>query len=147
MRLARQGIAYQLAENAFVDIADFPRAQALADQIRVEKLHRRLDRLARRFCPVLRHFPSGSHWSIHQAENATDIVFKHQSDLKPLYEALVRTASMRSRLRMSPPSSVAPFDPTPRTRSVTISRPVSKALASATRWAPRQSRRTTSSVS
>jgi hypothetical protein len=92
VKLAREGIAYQLVDNAFIDIADFPRAQALADQIQVEKLHRRLDRLARRFCPVLRHFPSGVHWSIHQAENATDIVFKRQDDLKPLYEALVRTA-------------------------------------------------------
>jgi hypothetical protein len=92
VKLARQGIAYQLVDNAFVDIADFPRAQALADQIRVEKIHRRLDRLARRFCPLPRHFPSGYHWSIHQAENATDIVFKRQSDLKLLYEALVRTA-------------------------------------------------------
>jgi hypothetical protein len=92
VKLARQGIAYQLVDNAFIDIADFPRAQVLADQIRVEKLHRRLHRLARRFCPVLRHFPSGVHWSIHQAENATDIVFKHPDDLKPLYEALVRTA-------------------------------------------------------
>jgi hypothetical protein len=88
----REGIAYQLVDNAFIGIADFPRAQVLADQIRVEKLHRRLDRVARRFCPVLRHFPSGVRWSIHQAENATDIVFKRQDDLKPLYEALVRTA-------------------------------------------------------
>lgn len=92
VKLARQGIAYQLVDNAFVSIADFPRAQALADQIRVEKIHRRLDRPARRFCPLPRHFPSGYHWSIHQAENATDIVFKRQSDLKLLYEALVRTA-------------------------------------------------------
>ena len=27
VKLARQGIAYQLVDNAFIDIADFPRAQ------------------------------------------------------------------------------------------------------------------------
>jgi hypothetical protein len=38
VKLVRRGIAYQLVGNAFIDIADIPRAQALADQIRVEKL-------------------------------------------------------------------------------------------------------------
>ena len=42
VKLARAGIAYQLVDNAFIDIADFPRAQVLAEQIRVEKLHHRL---------------------------------------------------------------------------------------------------------
>lgn len=45
-KLTKAGIAYTLLDNAFVDIADFPRAQALADAWNIPWLHRRLDRLA-----------------------------------------------------------------------------------------------------
>ena len=37
-------------------------------------------------------YPEPYHWSIMQAEYATDIVFKQQKDLARLYETLVRTA-------------------------------------------------------
>jgi hypothetical protein len=55
-------------------------------------LHRVLNRVARTYCPVLRHFRTGYHRSLMQVEYATDIVFKSQADLGPLYEVLVRTA-------------------------------------------------------
>lgn len=90
--MTKKGIEYELLDNVFVQIGDFAKAQGLVDQIRVEKLHGRLDRLARRFCPILRHFPSDYHWSLMQVEYALDIVFDRQSDLAPLYDALVRTA-------------------------------------------------------
>jgi len=91
-KLQRAGIAYTLIDNAFVEIADFPRAQALADALDVHWLHRRLDRLAATYCPVVRQFRSGYHWSLMQVEYATDVVFRHQADFQPLYEALTRTA-------------------------------------------------------
>jgi hypothetical protein len=51
-----------------------------------------LDQLAREFCPVIEHFATDYHWSLMQAEYATDIVFHRQSDLAPIYETLIRTA-------------------------------------------------------
>jgi hypothetical protein len=91
-QLKRQGITYTLLDNAFVEIGDFAQAQRWADAFSVKELHTRLDRYARLYCPVLRHFPSGCHWSVMQAEYATDIVFKRQTDLQPLYEELARVA-------------------------------------------------------
>ena len=91
-RLQDAGIGCQLAENAFLAIDDFEQAQALARDFDVRVLHRRLDEWAGRFCPAVRHFPSGHHWSIMQAEYATDILFHRQDRFQPLYDAMTRTA-------------------------------------------------------
>jgi hypothetical protein len=91
-QLQRKGIPYTLLDNAFVDLADWTRAQALADTWEPHRLHRQLDRLAATYCPVLRHFPAGVHWSLMQVEYATDVVFQRQADFQPLYEALTHTA-------------------------------------------------------
>ncbi len=91
-QLARTGIAYTLLDNAFVDIANWARAQALADAWDVHRLHRQLDRLATTYCPVLGDFPAGVHWSVMQVEYATDVVFARQADFQPLYAALTQTA-------------------------------------------------------
>jgi pyoverdine/dityrosine biosynthesis protein Dit1 len=71
---------------------DFAKAQHLADSLQVKTLHRRLDQVAKTFCPVIRHFPSGYHWMLMQTAFVTDVVFKYQSDLHPLYETMTRTA-------------------------------------------------------
>lgn len=89
-RLREAGIAYALRDNAFVHIGDFEQAQQLAE-VRVEPLHRVLDRLARQYCPVVAQF-GGYHWSLMQVEYATDILWQRPTDLAPLYDALVRTA-------------------------------------------------------
>ncbi len=91
-RLHDAGIGCQLADNAFLAIDDFEQAQALARDFDVRVLHRRLDEWARRFCPAVRHFPSGHHWSIMQAEYATDILFHRQDRFQPLHDAMTRTA-------------------------------------------------------
>lgn len=95
-RLARQlraaGIGFEMADNAFVAIEDFDRAQELARDMAVEALHRLLDRLARLYCPVVARFTSGYHWSLMQVEYATDLVWKRREDLAPVYDALVRDA-------------------------------------------------------
>jgi hypothetical protein len=103
-RLSRKGVAYELVDNVFIDIEDFARAQKLADDMRVDRLHRRLDQFAKTFCPVIRGFASGYHWSLMQVEYATDIVFRHQDDLRGLYESLVRTA-----IHTVKPDNVATF--------------------------------------
>jgi hypothetical protein len=91
-RLRRLKIRHRLVDNAFVNIEDFERAQSIADRLKPQTLHRKLDRYARQFCPAASGFRSGYHWSFMQLEYATDIVFKSRDDLAPLYDHLVRTA-------------------------------------------------------
>jgi hypothetical protein len=91
-KLAKRNIHYTLKDNAFLEISDFSLAQELSDKIRVEDLHQVLDIFAQRYCPVIKTYHLAYRWSIMQAEYATDIVFKRQSDLKLLYEPLIRTA-------------------------------------------------------
>ncbi|MCL5269362.1 MAG: MarR family transcriptional regulator [bacterium] len=90
--LGKRPIAHTMLDNAFIHIGDWDKAQKLADTVAVEKLHRKLDQYARRFCPPIALFPDGYHWSLMQVEYATDIVFRRREDLAPLYEALTRTA-------------------------------------------------------
>jgi hypothetical protein len=91
-RLTAKGIGFTLADNAFVQIDDFPRAQALAEALHPKQLHRRLDRYARQCCPVERAFEQRYHWSVMQAEYATDLVFRSPAALAPLYDQLSREA-------------------------------------------------------
>jgi len=91
-QLQQTGIAFQQLDNTFSSIADFSRAQTLSDAFPIDRLHRALDTFAARYCPVAARFGTTYHWSIMQVEYATDIVFYRQSELRPLYETLVRTA-------------------------------------------------------
>ena len=95
-RLARQlsaeGISFTAADNAFTRIADWQRAQDLADGFAPEQLHRLLDRYATQCCPVLDVFGPTYHWSLMQVEYATDLVFRSAGTLGPLYEQLTRAS-------------------------------------------------------
>jgi len=91
-QLKENGIDYKMLENAFVDIEDFEKAQELVNNFSVETLHRKLDSFAKQYCPFIKQFNLSYHWSIMQAEYATDIIFKRQKDLKIIYENLTRTA-------------------------------------------------------
>ena len=91
-KLRRRGISFTQRDNAFVAIEDFTVAQQLADQTRVEALHRALDSFALKYCPVLASLGVSYHWSIMQCEYSTDILFHRQDELQPIYETLVRTA-------------------------------------------------------
>jgi hypothetical protein len=64
----RANVPYTLKENAFVEIDDWARAQTLADDFEVWRLHTALDGLARRCCPLLAHFRASYHWSVLQIE-------------------------------------------------------------------------------
>jgi hypothetical protein len=75
-RLSREGIDFATADNAFLRIADFARAQMLADTFKPDLLHRHLDHYAQLCCPVHDVFGQDYHWSIMQAEYSTDLVFK-----------------------------------------------------------------------
>ena len=89
-QLTAQGIGFTAADNAFVRIDDWHRAQELADGFSPDLLHRVLDRYARQCCPVLDVFGQSYHWSLMQVEYATDLVFRSAATLKPLYEQLTR---------------------------------------------------------
>jgi hypothetical protein len=81
-----------MLDNAFVWLEDWQTAQALADDLQLIDLHRALDRFARLYCPVIQALGVSYRWSLMQVEYASDIVFKRQSDLAPVYETIARTA-------------------------------------------------------
>ena len=92
-QLKQQGIAFQLQDNAFVQITDYDRANQLAADFDPLALHRKLDALAETYCPVVKTLSLSYHWSFWQVEFATDLVFKTRRDLQtffpPLLESLV----------------------------------------------------------
>ena len=75
-------------DNTFIDIGDFEQAQQLSDRFDAEVLLPRLDQYAQHYCPVIRYFAPGYHWSLMQVEYATDIVFKTPEELQALQEDL-----------------------------------------------------------
>jgi hypothetical protein len=104
-RLTAEGIGFSTADNAFVRIDDWQRAQDLADGLSPDLLHRVnpclfasrpccgakwRDRYAALCCPVLDVFGQTYHWSPMQVEYATDLVFRSAATLKPLYDQLAR---------------------------------------------------------
>jgi hypothetical protein len=89
-QLTDEGIRYTMADNAFVRIDDWERAQELADAFSPDRLHRTLDRYAEQCCPVSDTFGQSYHWSLMQVEYATDLAFRSTTTLGPLYEQLVR---------------------------------------------------------
>ncbi len=105
-RLKEEGIDSTLIDNVFTNISDFQKAQAIADSQtdNVSALHKIFDHFADMFCPVIKEFQTTYHWSFMQAEYATDMVFKRQSDLANIYEAIVRTA-----IHTVKPGNVATF--------------------------------------
>ena len=91
-KLKQHDIKFSMLDNAFDFIEDYQEAQKLADSFRVAPLHKRLDQFAQEYCPVYSHFNQVYHWSVMQAEFATDIIFKQQADLQAIYDELSRTA-------------------------------------------------------
>ena len=88
----KAGIKNTMIDNAFDSLEDADKAQELSDNISIEKLHRKLEEFAWQFCPVYKDFNLRYHWSVMQAEYATDIVFKQQEDLQQIYSELIATA-------------------------------------------------------
>jgi hypothetical protein len=93
--LAKQGIKYSMIANAFDCIEDFDRAQKIGDGIDVKKIHKRIDLLAKQYCPVLQSFNEVYRWSVIRCEYAADIVFKKQNHLQGLYGRLTTRAIHR----------------------------------------------------
>jgi len=89
-QMTAEGIGYTMADNSFVRIDNWQRAQELADALSPDLLHRVLDRYASQCCPVCDVFGQSYHWSLMQVEYATDLAFRSATTLGPLYDQLVR---------------------------------------------------------
>lgn len=103
-QLRRQGIAFEQHDNAFLQIADFEAANRLAAQLPSEFLHEKLDGFAQRYCLAASLLGVEYHWSIFQAEYATDLVFKDQRTLQAFYPHLLEAL-----IQAVKPADVATF--------------------------------------
>jgi len=90
-QLAEQQIGATALENAFVHIADYDRATALAAQWDSDWLRRKLDEYAQRYCPVVATLQLSYYWSLMQVEYALDLVFKTPATLAAFYPHLLET--------------------------------------------------------
>jgi DNA-binding MarR family transcriptional regulator len=90
-QLKQRGVAFELRDNAFLQIENFDLANQLAAQLAIETLHATLDRNARQYCPVVEELGLQYSWSVMQAEYATDLVFKSQEALQAFYPRLLET--------------------------------------------------------
>jgi DNA-binding MarR family transcriptional regulator len=81
-----------MVDNAFIYVSDCETAQKLSDRINPEGLHKILDIFAERYCPIAKGFDMNYAWTIMQIECATDIIFKKQEYLQPIYDTIIRTA-------------------------------------------------------
>lgn len=90
--LAQAGSQYELCDNAFLDLAEPTRAQALSDGLNSAALHTELTALAKLCCPPCRRFPGGYHWSFMQVEYSWDLVFQSDAVVESLFEEIARTA-------------------------------------------------------
>ncbi|MCP4209037.1 MAG: MarR family transcriptional regulator, partial [Shimia sp.] len=88
----KRQIDFTLLDNTFLEVADWPRAQQIANGWQIQRLHVKLDEFARTYCPIHRAFGVAYHWSVDQCEYATDIVFRRQAELAAIYGNLTRTA-------------------------------------------------------
>ena len=91
-QMQKNGIHFEMIENAFIEIDDFDKAQELVNSFSTTIIHRKLDYYAKLLCPIVKRFYLSYHWSIMQVEYATDIIFKSQKNLKTIYENISRTA-------------------------------------------------------
>jgi hypothetical protein len=128
-----------MADNAFVRIADWQRPQTLADALSPKDLHRVLDGHAAQCCPVLDVIGQSYHWSLMQVEYSTDLVFRSQAMLAPLYEQLARQAVLNVKAEHVATVLATRSPGNWLRKSVAGSPPASKAPASSTVSASRRS--------
>ena len=145
-QLTAEGIGFTAADNAFIRIDNWQRAQDLADRLSPYRLHLVLDRYAAQCCPVLDIFRQSYHWSLMQVEYATDLVYRSVTTLRPLYQHLARKSVLSVQAEQMPAfSAVRSARNWPR-RSVLSSPLASRGPASNTASPVLRSRCTTSTA-
>jgi len=95
-KLAQHGVRYTKHDNAFLWLADCPRAQRLADRFVSLPWVARLDRYARQVNPLLRDGLTSMsyYWVTTQAEYATDLVFKSPQQLAEFFPRLLEHSTL-----------------------------------------------------
>jgi len=88
-QMRQEELAFEQRDNAFVQIADFDRANQLAAQFKIESLQAKLDQVAQTYCPVVGKLGLSYHWGILQAEYATDLIFKSRQTLQTFFPLLL----------------------------------------------------------
>src|SRR5207237_1455687 len=145
--LARQltaaGIGFTLADNAFLRIDDWERAQTLANGLSPDVLRRVLDRYAHQCCPVLDVFAQSYHWSF------TPRIWcsARQPSSNPSINSFPGRPSSLSKPNTSPPSSATGSLPNSPKRSAVNSQRGSRGPASGIVSANPRSRSMTNSAS
>ena len=90
-QLKQKGITFGLLDNAFAHIDNYLIANQLAQQFDIQQLHGWLEEMTVQYYPVAQRFNLSYHWSIWQAEFATDLVFRSQASLQAFYPLLLET--------------------------------------------------------
>lgn len=95
-KLDRHGIDYRRQDNAFLWIADCPRAQKFSDRFEQINWPRVLSAFARRVNPLLKDVLAGMeyYWIMDQAEYATDVMFRDAEALKVPYQDMLKHATL-----------------------------------------------------
>jgi len=93
-QLDLEKIRYVKKENCFIEIVDIEKAQTLMDQQLATKWVKLLEEITGALSPahqkVFSNYPLQYYWSLDESEWATDIMFKDEWALTPLYETLIR---------------------------------------------------------
>jgi hypothetical protein len=89
-------MAYRKLDNAFLQIEDPQRAQRFSNRFPKKNWPRILHAFAKRFNPLLKDLLQSMdyYWIVEQAEFATDVMFTDRATLKPLYQELLKHATL-----------------------------------------------------
>lgn len=96
LAMSAEGLDFEQEDNCFTRLGDCERARELADEFVDLAWPAVLNRLASRVNPLLTSLLAGLeyYWVIDQAEYATDVLFDKASTLTPLFEELLRQATL-----------------------------------------------------
>lgn len=95
-KMARHDLEYRHVDNAFTWLEHPKRAQRFANGLTRKNWPRILESFARRVNPLLGDLLNGMrhYWVAHQAEYATDVLFRDRKKLRDLYPRLLRHATL-----------------------------------------------------
>ncbi len=91
IKMKKGEMEYEKLMNSFSHIGDPEKAQKLAERIDPDGLHKALNAMAKRYCPAIPE-EFGYSWTVMQIECATDIIFKKQEYLGPVYDQIIYNA-------------------------------------------------------
>lgn len=94
IQMRRQNLAFEQIDNAFVQLSNATKAQAIADRFATLNWPALLSRLADYANPLLKSLLRGHayYWTVDQAEFATDILFQNRTALAPLFREFIKHA-------------------------------------------------------